>query len=140
MISIHPAIQNMTFDTLKRLILASKKKEGEKEVKELTTLEALTVATFSSFTTLLITFPLIMAKTRIQSQSAEKKLYRGTLDVLVKAFKANGVLGLYQGLSTQLFKSIATNVILLTTKEKITKYTFALISFILRFIFPNTKK
>jgi len=55
------------------------------------------------------TYPLDIARTRLQVQTKDEKVYKGTMDVIMKVLKNEGVGGLYAGLSSQYIMTASTN-------------------------------
>ncbi len=52
-----------------------------------------------------VTYPYIMAKTRLQMKGSANK-YSGITDVLTQIVKTEGITGWYAGMGAQLFKSV----------------------------------
>ncbi len=68
-----------------------------------------------------VTYPYIMAKTRLQWKpigSAENE-YKSAVDVILKVLKTDGFFGLYQGLSAQISKAVLAQALLFVLKDKI---------------------
>lgn len=65
----------------------------------------------------MVTYPVILAKTRTQARPGQSNLYRD----LWKTFKRNGVTGLYDGINAQLLKGCFSQGITMTSKESITR-------------------
>ena len=64
-----------------------------------------------------LTYPYIMAKVRLQIDQG--KSFKGILDVWSQVFVSAGMTGLFAGLSAQLTKSVLTNAIHFTAKERL---------------------
>jgi hypothetical protein len=65
----------------------------------LTSLEIFVIGAISKTISTVVTYPYILAKVRLQWKSYEKKeelQYRGTVDVLAKVIKAEGVQGIFK--------------------------------------------
>ena len=64
----------------------------------LSSAEVFLIGALSKTISTIVTYPYILAKVRLQSESHKNKetQYRGTTDVLAKAIKADGVLGIFQ--------------------------------------------
>lgn len=65
----------------------------------------------------MVTYPVILAKTRTQARPGQSDLYRD----LWKTYKNNGITGLYDGINAQLLKGCVSQGITMTTKESITR-------------------
>lgn len=71
------------------------------------------------FTASSLTYPLILAKTRLQYRAPSgRRLYSSTYDVLAHALRRRGVAGLYSGLSGQVAKGFLSEGIKMTTKDR----------------------
>ena len=65
----------------------------------LSSAEVFLIGAISKTISTIVTYPYILAKVRLQSESQKNKEtlpYRGTMDVLAKAIKADGILGIFQ--------------------------------------------
>lgn len=79
----------------------------------------LTAATASSVASA-ITYPLILAKTRLQFRSPTgRSVYRSTLHVFARTVKRQGVRGLYAGLEGQLVKGFMSEGLKQTLKARL---------------------
>lgn len=73
----------------------------------------------------IVTYPYIMAKLRLQykgSSSSSTRAYTGTLDVIFRTLKYEGISGLYTGLSAQMLKSVLGAALMFTAKEKLDQF------------------
>jgi len=69
------------------------------------------------------TYPLDMAKTRLQNQKAGgQQVYNGVVDVFSKIIKTNGIRGLYKGLPAQLIGITPEKAIKLTVNDFLRHY------------------
>lgn len=66
-----------------------------------------------------ITYPLILAKTRLQFKSSGRRLYKSNLDVFVKTFKKQGLLGLYSGIEGQILKAFLSEGLKMLIKQRL---------------------
>jgi len=107
MLIMNPAITYSVFERCKSGILESRKNRGKK--MELTSGEVFVIGAFAKTVATIVTYPLIMAKIKLQWKPAKKeneteeerkdrelKTYNGIADVLKKSYQANGIPGLYQ--------------------------------------------
>jgi len=79
----------------------------------------LTAATASSVASAL-TYPLILAKTRLQFRSPSgKSVYRSNLHVFARTLRKQGVRGLYAGLEGQLVKGFLSEGLKQTLKARL---------------------
>jgi solute carrier family 25 (peroxisomal adenine nucleotide transporter), member 17 len=62
-----------------------------------------------------ITYPLILAKTRLQTD--KEKVYKGILDLYVKIVRANGFKGLYSGMNSKLLQTCISSAIKFMMKD-----------------------
>jgi len=107
MLTMNPAITYSVFERCKSGILESRKNKGKK--MELSSGEVFVIGAFAKTVATIVTYPLIMAKIKLQWKPAKKdneteeerrdreqKTYNGIIDVLKKSYQTNGIPGLYQ--------------------------------------------
>jgi len=135
MLTMNPAITYSVFERIKSGVLETRKNSGKK--MELSSGEVFIIGAFAKTVATVVTYPLIMAKIKLQWKPAKKeneteeerkereqKTYTGIADVIKKSYKANGIPGLYQGMQAQILKAVLTQAILFVSKEKLNLYTY----------------
>ncbi|KAK4332402.1 Peroxisomal adenine nucleotide transporter 1 [Rhodotorula toruloides] len=111
-LSINPAITFYGFAALKRLL---PKKNREHPTPAQTFLCGALASAIASA----LTYPLILAKTRMQFKSPTgRALYRSQFDVFRKTIAKQGVAGLYQGVESQLLKGFFSEGVKLLVKDR----------------------
>ncbi|KAI8992533.1 mitochondrial carrier domain-containing protein [Pilobolus umbonatus] len=124
LLCVNPAITYGSFEKIKQLVVDVLKLPLSPGVNFLVGALSKTLAT-------VITYPYIMAKVRLQwTPSKEKRMktlaYKGSLDVLSRVLKTEGIFGLYKGMSTQITKAVLSQALLLMLKDIFTNYTLLL--------------
>ncbi|GAA6059079.1 hypothetical protein JCM10212_002050 [Sporobolomyces blumeae] len=98
-LTLNPAITFYAFSALKRALIPAKNREHP------TPLQTFFCGAFASSLASLLTYPLILAKTRLQFKSPTgRALYSSPIDVFRRAYKRQGFAGLYAGVEGQLLK------------------------------------
>ena len=114
-LTVNPSITYGAFQKLKTAILARK--------PALTPFDILIMGALSKSLATVVTYPYIMAKTRLQWKPSSASLvnpkYKSAWDVLVKIVKSDGFSGLYHGLSAQIGKAVLQQALLFVLKDKI---------------------
>lgn len=134
-LTINPAITYGMFERLKTALL----KEGEK----MTPGKAFVIGALSKTMATVVTYPYIMAKTRLQakytveddsepeladvSSSApvapkKKEKYSGAVDVLRQTYGEKGFAGWYQGMQAQITKAVLSQALLFGIKDALEAY------------------
>ncbi|ORY90724.1 mitochondrial carrier domain-containing protein [Leucosporidium creatinivorum] len=137
-LTINPAITYGMFERLKTAFL----KEGEK----MTPGKAFVIGALSKTMATVVTYPYIMAKTRLQAKYEDdapdeeasigapsekakllpkqkrKERYSGALDVLRQEYKQNGFAGWYQGMQAQITKAVLSQALLFGIKDLLEAY------------------
>jgi len=79
-----------------------------------------------------LTYPYIVAQSRLSvvgtGRTSEPKQYSGTLDVIIKILKLEGVVGLYQGLESKLLQSVLNASFLFLLHHKFVSVLVRIIS------------
>ncbi len=112
-LSIYPALQHSIFDRLKRWYL---KRHGC-ECLPVTT--AFVFGIVSNLAALCLTYPLIYVKIRVQAQKVSKQHHLGAVEMGRRIIERDGVLGLWQGVQSQMLNACLSNAILFATKERL---------------------
>lgn len=132
-LTINPAITYGMFERLKTAAL----KEGEK----MTPGKAFYLGAMSKTMATVVTYPYIMAKTRLQAKYSDdedtpapaagaksvaapkkKERYNGAVDVLTQVYKAKGFGGWYQGMQAQITKAVLSQALLFGIKDALEAY------------------
>jgi hypothetical protein len=113
----NPAIQFLVFDRLKSLLLTILKQQMKD--RPVSAVESFVIGAIAKIAATLATYPYIMAKLRLQYKGKDQPIYSGTMDVMVKIFQSDGLLGLYRGMSAQLLKSVLGAALMFMAKEQI---------------------
>lgn len=74
----------------------------------------------------LITYPLLLVKTRMQTVrkgSGTETQYGSTLDAVAHVYKTEGLLGFYRGMHTKMVQSVLAAALLFLIKEEVTEAT-----------------
>ncbi|GAA5908315.1 uncharacterized protein JCM6883_004344 [Sporobolomyces salmoneus] len=113
-LTVNPAITFYAFAALKRALIPAKHREHP------TPLQTFFCGAFASSLASLITYPLILAKTRLQFKSPTgRALYASPFDVFRRAYKRHGFAGLYAGVEGQLLKGFVNEGLKLLIKERL---------------------
>lgn len=113
-LTINPAITFYVFAALKRALIPAKHRHHPTPTQTF-----LCGALASAFATGL-TYPLILAKTRLQFKAPTgRAMYRNLLDVFRKSFRRNGVAGLYQGVESKILLGFFSEGVKLLFKDRI---------------------
>ncbi|GAA5836774.1 hypothetical protein JCM11251_005784 [Rhodosporidiobolus azoricus] len=124
---INPAITYGMFERLKTVLL----KPGDK----MTPGKAFLIGALSKTLATVVTYPYIMAKTRLQAGSGDdddddslphskkKERYNGAIDCLKQVLAEEGVVGWYQGMQAQITKAVLAQALLFGIKDALEAYT-----------------
>ncbi|KAJ3356580.1 ADP/ATP carrier protein [Kappamyces sp. JEL0680] len=107
-LTINPSITYGVFEWIKKLPMFP---------AQTTPFQSFLVGAFTKSLATVITYPYILAKTRLQGGKGRL----GALECLVKEFKTNGPGGLYSGLNEQLSKAVLSQALLFALKDYITQ-------------------
>ncbi|KAJ9451539.1 Mitochondrial substrate carrier family protein Q [Diplonema papillatum] len=105
----NPTIQYGTFEKLKSLYLRYR------SVSSLSDFDMFFLGALAKLLATVVTYPYIMAKTTLQSQSAresEDEQFNSTFQCLAGVYETEGFSGLYRGLNSKLWQSILTAALL----------------------------
>jgi adenine nucleotide transporter 17 len=125
-LSSNPSIQFLVFDRLRLLVLRVLSQSGVGP-RSLSVVESFILGAISKIVATLVTYPYILAKMRLQYKgdqsgaagAAAAVVYKGTIDVLLRTLKYEGIRGLFTGLQAQLLKSVLGAALMFMAKEKI---------------------
>ncbi|GAA5887723.1 hypothetical protein JCM5296_004470 [Sporobolomyces johnsonii] len=113
-LTLNPAITFYAFTALKQALIPARHREHP------TPMQTFLCGALASAIASAITYPLILAKTRLQFKSPTgRALYSSPIDVLRKAYAKQGISGLYSGVESQLLKGFLSEGAKLTIKDRI---------------------
>ncbi|GAA6032750.1 hypothetical protein JCM8097_000773 [Rhodosporidiobolus ruineniae] len=113
-LTLNPAITYYAFAALQRALIPAKHRQHP------TPAQTFFCGALASAVASALTYPLILAKTRLQFRSPTgRALYTSQLDVFRKTVKEHGLGGLYAGVYAQLLKGFFSSGIQLLVKERI---------------------
>jgi adenine nucleotide transporter 17 len=111
----NPAIQYMVFEQTKLLL--------ERKRKPLTSIDHFFLGSFAKTVATVATYPYLTVKTRLQA----KGKYLGTLDVLVRVLREEGISGIYKGMESKIVQSVLTAALLFALQNKLADYFLRLL-------------
>lgn len=121
-LSVNPSITFLLFEQMKRKL--------ESMVK-LNTMHIFCLGALAKVGATIITFPLVLAKTRLQSVTQRDRelgrAYKGLLDFIMQTWKREGVLGLFKGMQAKCLQVALTAAVSFAAKDRATYYSFALL-------------
>lgn len=119
---VNPSITFFAFETLKRYLqkLLTGKAGGSISSGWLFLLGAV-----AKLIATMITYPLILAKTRLQTDKERK--YRGIVHVFGQVMKQSGIFGVYAGMNSKLLQTCLSSAIKFAMKDVFDKFAFGLI-------------
>jgi solute carrier family 25 (peroxisomal adenine nucleotide transporter), member 17 len=127
LLTINPAIQFSVYESIKRYLTQLYGKE-KPSVFYFFFLGAL-----SKLVSTCITYPLQLVQTKMrQGNKKEKNHEIGTVEMVIQILKENGLKGLYCGLETKLWQTVATAALMFMMYEKIARF----VKFLLRTTAP----
>ena len=109
----NPTIQYSVFEKLKQLFTKSNSKLGNGEL--------FVLGAMGKIAATLVTYPYIMAKTTLQSQTDKEDSathYSSTGQCLVGVYEREGLGGLYSGLNSKLWQSVLTAALLFVLQKR----------------------
>jgi len=115
--ALQPAIQFSFYDQIRPIMMKNRK-------GDLSAFEAFCLGTVASSLAVTVTYPMDLCRTLSQTGTGKQQNIFETLSGILKS---EGFLGLFNGLSAQLFQSVLSAAIMLMVKEKIKKVTTKLL-------------
>ncbi|BGP52940.1 hypothetical protein JCM8202_004021 [Rhodotorula sphaerocarpa] len=113
-LTLNPAITMHTFNLLKRVLIPARHREHPTPSQ--TFLSGALASAFASA----LTYPLILAKTRLQFKSPTgRALYKSQFDVFRKTIARQGIAGLYQGVESKIALGFFSEGVKLLFKDRI---------------------
>eukprot|EP00899_Mesostigma_viride_P018986 jgi/Mesvir1/27089/Mv20774-RA.1 len=85
----------------------------------LSSLEVFVTAAIAKLGATVITYPMLLVKSRLQAKQDATRQYAGTMDALVKIARAEGLVGFYRGMGAKIVQSVLAAAILFAIKEKL---------------------
>ena len=114
------------FDAFKLRLLKWLSSHGGRRRRSLSVAQAFILGATSKVISTLLTYPLIRAKTLMQTAEGDAR-ERPIWKTLAHVVREEGVVGLYRGFYAQIFSAVAKSGILLTTKEQLFRFAMGLI-------------
>lgn len=112
LLSINPSLTYYFFQTLKSILLPRRLRDNP------TSSQLFFLAAIAKTMATLITYPVILAKTRIQVKQRAQSLFRILSSILAK----DGIPGLYLGARSQILKGFFSQGITMMTKDQIARF------------------
>jgi len=104
----NPTINFVVYDKVRQIMLNSAKEQGR---KSLTSMEIFVNGAAAKAAATILTYPVQIAQTRLRAHGKEteaREKYKNTLDVLVKIYKSDGLLGWFAGMDVKLVQTVLT--------------------------------
>lgn len=89
-------------------------------------LEIFGVSAVAKLGATVVTYPLLLVKTRMQTVrkgSGTESQYASTLDAVSHVYNTEGLLGFYKGMHTKMVQSVVAAALLFLIKEEVTEAT-----------------
>jgi len=133
-LTVNPSITYGVYERIKSIILSDPQ-------QKLSPWGAFALGASSKTLATIVTYPYIMAKTRIQTRSARsqaslplspgsppsKPQHAGAIDILVNVLRSEGITGWYQGMSAQITKAVLSQALLFMSKEQFETLALSLV-------------
>lgn len=126
LLTLNPALNFSIFDAFKLRLLKWLSSHGGRRRRSLSVAQAFILGATSKVISTLLTYPLIRAKTLMQTAEGDAR-ERPIWKTLAHVVREEGVEGLYRGFYAQIFSAVAKSGILLTTKEQLFRFAMGLI-------------
>ncbi|KIY51796.1 mitochondrial carrier [Fistulina hepatica ATCC 64428] len=146
-LTVNPAITYGVYERVKSLLVLAKtaaqsaKSSSEPLKLALSPWQSFLLGALSKTLATVVTYPYIMAKVRIQARSADSHVeiphphtyhhthsrHVGALDILLRVWRRQGVLGWYQGMEAQIAKAVLASALLFTSREVFEQWAVAII-------------
>jgi len=121
-LAINPSITFLLFEQMKRKL---------ETVVKLNTFHIFIIGALAKVGATIVTFPLVLAKTRLQSITKRDRelgrAYTGLLDFVVQTWKLEGPVGLFKGMRAKCLQVALTAAVSFAAKDLATYYSFALL-------------
>lgn len=126
----NPAIQFMLYESLVKW-LTRKRTKTKYGLKPMAAVEVFTLGAIAKLGATVVTYPLLVVKSRLQAKQVSRGemgvQYAGTLDVILKMVRYEGLLSFYKGMSTKIVQSVVAAAVLFMIKEELVKGARALV-------------
>ncbi|KAF2073537.1 hypothetical protein CYY_005156 [Polysphondylium violaceum] len=113
----NPSVQFVSYEKLRSLW---RNKSGR---SKLGALEIFFLGALAKLIAGVVTYPYLLVKSRLQSQSSTDAPYSGTFDAINKIFKSDGFLGFFKGMPSKMVQTVLGAAFMFLVKEKISTYT-----------------
>ncbi|EPQ52770.1 mitochondrial carrier [Gloeophyllum trabeum ATCC 11539] len=143
-LTVNPAITYGMFERIKSAVLLAREKAGAEA--KMTPGLSFVVGALSKTLATVVTYPYIMAKVRIQARTADEETaveehhlppphnkphhlkdhHPGALDVLMRVYRKQGLVGWYQGMSAQIIKAVLSQALLFMSKDQFEQWALAI--------------
>ncbi|KAI3632773.1 hypothetical protein MIR68_008848 [Amoeboaphelidium protococcarum] len=127
-LTVNPAITYGLFEKLKS---ALSKFRGD---QPLSSLDIFFIGMMCKTIATMVTYPYIMAKTRLQAQTSKQKKAemskKSALGILFEAVREEGPAGMYRGMEAQIIKAVLTQALLFVLKDEIMTFTLKIASIV----------
>jgi len=122
----NPTINFVVYDKVRQIMMETANKQGR---KGLTSFEIFINGAIAKAAATILTYPIQIAQTRLRAhgkEDAAKEKYKNTLDVLVKLYKSDGLLGWFAGMDIKLVQTVLTAAFQFVCYEHIKAFIFYL--------------
>jgi len=124
----NPTIHFVVYDKVRQIWLTAAKKQG----RNLNSLEIFMNGAIAKAFATIVTYPIQIAQTRLRAHGKEtsdtKEKYSSTLDVLLKLYKSDGILGWFAGMDVKLVQTVLTAAFQFMCYEYIKAFIFYVFS------------
>lgn len=129
---INPSITFFAFETLKRALEKYFRASGKASNFVLNSYWIFILGALAKLIATIITYPLILVKTRLQTGGDADGRYNGMRDVINRVYRKFGVKGLYSGMNSKLLQTCFSSAIKFAMKDVFEDASFLLLIWILR--------
>ncbi|EGN98816.1 hypothetical protein SERLA73DRAFT_181469 [Serpula lacrymans var. lacrymans S7.3] len=140
-LTVNPAITYGVYERVKSLLLIAQSRTTMNE--KLTPGLSFLLGALSKTLATIVTYPYIMAKVKIQARTAEtdaieeeelpslvgqsrQRQKPGALDILLRVWKREGLLGWYRGMGAQITKAVLSQALLFVSKDQFEHWAVAI--------------
>jgi len=120
----NPTINFVVYDKVRSVMLEAAKKQGRK----MTSVEIFINGAIAKAVATVLTYPIQIAQTRLRAHGKEteaaKDKYKNTLDVLLKLYRSDGLLGWFAGMDVKLVQTVLTAAFQFVCYEHIKAFIF----------------
>jgi len=120
----NPTINFVVYDKVRQIMVEAAKKKGRK----MTSLEIFVNGAIAKAVATVLTYPIQIAQTRLRAHGKEseaaKEKYKNTLDVLLRLYRSDGLLGWFAGMDVKLVQTVLTAAFQFVCYEHIKTFIF----------------